>query len=59
MNEFTVPSAEPKKWKAVYTIVERDGERKPLWVRIGTANATAGQNERTFSAVAVRATLMA
>jgi hypothetical protein len=37
MNEFTAPNAESKKWKAVYTIVERDGERKPLWVRIGTA----------------------
>jgi hypothetical protein len=26
-----------KKWKAVYTIVEREGLSKPYWVRIGIA----------------------
>src|SRR5258708_39672456 len=36
MSEAQTPG-EPRTWKAVYTIVERPGLEKKLWIRIGTA----------------------
>jgi hypothetical protein len=36
MNEGHTPG-EARTWKAVYTIVERPGLEKKLWIRIGTA----------------------
>jgi hypothetical protein len=39
MNEAldSLPVEGERKWKAVYTIVERPGLQKKLWVRVGTA----------------------
>jgi hypothetical protein len=37
MQELEKQSAEGRTWKAVYTIVERPGNEKKLWIRVGTA----------------------
>jgi hypothetical protein len=39
MEDFGTTNTEPdkSKWKAVYTIIERGGEKRSLWLRIGTA----------------------
>lgn len=38
MNETTATSSSDRKWKAVYTIVERGNQAdKKIWLRIGTA----------------------
>lgn len=47
MNEMqTAPleGGERAKLKVVYTIIERDKERKPLWLRIGTAYVNRDQS---------------
>ena len=46
MNEAhaTEPSVEPRGWKAVYTIVERQGSNKKYWVRIGSAFVNRDQS---------------
>ena len=33
----TPESSGERKWKAVYTIVDKGGERRPFWLRLGTA----------------------
>ena len=37
MNDFATHNDPEKKWKAVYTIIERTGDKRSLWLRIGTA----------------------
>jgi hypothetical protein len=36
VTDSTPVSATPRTWKAVFTVLEREGAR-PLWLRIGTA----------------------
>lgn len=42
MNQ--VNQAELRTWKAVYTIVERQGSEKKYWVRIGSAFVNQDQS---------------
>jgi hypothetical protein len=42
MREAASLESSPKKWKAVYTIVERNG--KSFWIRIGTAFVNRDQS---------------
>jgi len=42
MNQ--VNQAELRTWKAVYTIVERQGHEKKFWVRIGSAFVNQDQS---------------
>ncbi len=37
MQELEKHAVEGRTWKAVYTIVERPGNDKKLWIRVGTA----------------------
>ena len=42
--QATDSSAGPRGWKAVYTIVERQGSEKKHWVRIGSAFVNRDQS---------------
>ncbi len=44
MQEFEKQGVEGRTWKAVYTIVERTGMDKKLWIRIGTAFVNRDQS---------------
>jgi hypothetical protein len=56
--QATKPSAELRAWKAVYTIVEREGSEKSLWVRIGSAFVNQDQSLNVkLNAVPVNGTI--
>jgi len=42
--QATEPSSGTRAWKAVYTIIEREGTQKSLWVRIGSAFVNSDQS---------------
>jgi hypothetical protein len=44
MNETTTQQEAPRGWKAVYTIVDRPGNDKKFWIRIGTAFVNRDQS---------------
>jgi hypothetical protein len=43
MNQLN-PAAASRGWKPVYTIIERQGLEKKLWLRIGTAFTNQDQS---------------
>ena len=45
MNEAVATVAGDRKWKAVYTIIERQGQtEKKIWLRVGTAFVNRDQS---------------
>lgn len=58
LHEVATPETSERKFKVVYTIVDRGPDKKPVWLRIGAAFSNRDQSLNVkLDAVPVNGTL--